>query len=92
MERTSFIGGSVALAAAALTVAVGVTVASLGGYLRPARDQAPAIATVLVPVTPSPTAAPQTPSEPMFASNADHERRDRDRHSEREREHEHEDD
>jgi len=90
MERTGFIGGSVALAAAALTVAVGITVASLGGYVRPACDQAPPIATVLVPVTPSPTAIPQAPVEPMFASNLDHEHRRHER--ERERKHEHEDD
>lgn len=83
MERTAFIHRSIVLATAALTVAVGITVASLGGYLRPAHDRAPPAATVVVPVT---------RSEPVFASNAEHEPGEHHRHHGREREHEHEDD
>ncbi len=88
----------VILATAALTVAVGLTVASLGGYLRPRSADPKSISpepapTVLVPVTaPAPLAPP--PSEPMFASYTGHEQREHAEHEGRrhEREHDHEED
>jgi hypothetical protein len=58
------------VATAALTVAVGLTVASLGGYLRP-RD-----ATPVVPVVTEQPVADPTPSEPILASNTPHEERE----------------
>ncbi len=77
------------VATAALTVAVGLTVASLGGYLRP-RSAAPLAPATEEPVTAPATAA--TPEEPIFASYAPHEEREHARGHHHEREHEHEDD
>ena len=78
----------VVLATAVLTVVVGLTVASFGGYLHP-RSTAPKslspepATTVLVPATDTAPIAPP-PSEPMFASYTEHEEHE---HAGRERGH-----
>ena len=97
-ERTSsHRTSSIVVATAAVTVALGVTVASLAGYLGPraaAPPQRAGAPVVLVPVTSEPAAAPAPAEpEPMFADyvpTREHEREEH--HGRHHRERHHDDD
>ncbi len=79
----------VVLATASVTVAIGVTLGALGGYIGPKNDASaapvdPPAPVMLVPATTQPQATPEPPPpepEPMFASYRKH-------HEKHERHHE----
>lgn len=84
------------VATAAVTLAIGVTTAALGGYLAPATRAGETTTgpVVLVPVAPDPATLPTPPAAPevVFAASEAAEDRDDHRHRRGDREREHEDD
>jgi len=83
-QHANALNRPIIVATAALTVALGLTVASLGGYLRP-RDAARPAPVTAEPVDP-------TPPEPVLASYTPHEEHEHTGGHHREHGREHEDD